>query len=80
MEAWTQDHAPFVDMEALKQDISFKMFDRVQMGYGLNPDQRDGVMLRNARICDDNAPLANMWRRLQHFSLVHIGEFHGQVD
>ena len=43
---WTPDLVPSVDVKTMKEDISFKMYDRVLGGYGLNPDPKIGQSLR----------------------------------
>lgn len=49
MNTWSSDFVPSVDVVAMKEDISFKMHDRVLKGYGLNPDHKFGETWFDAR-------------------------------
>ena len=44
MQSWNSELVPSVDLPALKDDISFKMHDRVLRGYGLNPEPKLGTL------------------------------------
>lgn len=67
-EMWTPDLVPSVDVKTMKEDISFKMYDRVLGGYGLNPDPKIGVAMRNALLVAEDEKLSEMWRRLMEWT------------
>lgn len=69
---WTSDSVPSVDVATMKEDISFKIYDRVLRGYGLNPDSKLGIAARNALLVVEDEKLWEMWQRLKEWTTASI--------